>query len=186
VSDTKDDIRVLDATCGGRTMWTEDNKDRGDVLYTDCRQEEPGFHGQEGRTYSVDPDVVTDVRRLPFSPGTFDLAVYDPPHMVREDGMKQLSGNVIKKYGALRAETWQSDIHDAVTELFRVLSDAGTLVFKFADVDTSWDDVLSALPVDPLFGTTSKKKTTHQTRWFTLHAAQYNGEDKGGGVSRGA
>jgi hypothetical protein len=170
-----DNISILDATCGGRSIWTEENKHRDDVLYTDRRQEESGFHGQEGRTYGVDPDILADVRRLPFSAGVFDLAVYDPPYVTRDDGMNQLSGVLIKKYGALRAETWQRDIHDSVVELFRVLSDSGTLMFKFADVETKWTDVLAALPIEPLFGTTTKKMKKHETRWFTLHASQYNG-----------
>ena len=128
---------------------------------------------RSGRTYAVQPDMIADNRRLPFAADTFELAVYDPPHVLRADGMQQLSGHILKKYGALHAETWQQDLHDAVTELSRVLTDQGTLVFKFADVYQDWTDVLAQLPVDPLFGTTTKKTGTQETRWFTLHASQW-------------
>jgi hypothetical protein len=165
--------RILDCTCGGRSIWTDGNKHRDDTVYTDMRQEPPGFYGHEGRTYAVQPDVLADYRRLPFAADTFELAVYDPPHITRADGMQQLSGHILKKYGALHAETWQQDLHDAVTELFRVLTDQGTLVFKFADATQDWTDVIAQLPVDPLFGTTTKKIANQETRWFTLHASQW-------------
>ena len=169
-----DTPRILDATCGGRSIWLDEHKANDNTIYVDRRQEDSGFHGQEGRTYGVNPNLLADNRRLPFQSDTFDLAVFDPPYVLRDDGMKQLSGFVIKKYGALKAETWQDDLHKSVCELFRVLTDAGTLMFKFADVETDWKDVLDVLPVDPLFGTTTKKTSNQETRWFTLHASQYN------------
>jgi len=172
-----DTPRILDATCGGREVWIDEHKANDNTIYVDRRQEESGFHGRgRGSTYGVNPDILADNRRLPFQSDTFDLAVFDPPHVLREDGMKQLSGVVIKKYGALRAETWQDDLSRAVCELFRVLTDAGTLIFKFADVETDWEDILDVLPVKPLLGTTIRAKTDHKTRWFTLHASQYNPE----------
>jgi hypothetical protein len=168
-----DSETILDATCGGRSIWLDEHKQNIDTVYVDRRQEEPGFHGQLDRTYGVSPDMLADNRCLPFRDDTFNLAVFDPPYVLRDDGMKQLSGQIIKKYGALRAETWQRDLHDAVCELFRVLTGHGTLVFKFADVETDWTDVLEELPVDPLLGTTTKKTTNQETRWFVLHASQY-------------
>jgi len=163
---------ILDATCGGRSIWLDEHKANDDTLYLDRRKEKPGFHGQEGRTYQVNPNVLADNRRLPFQTDTFNLAIYDPPYVTRDNGMKQLSGHVVKKYGALKAETWQNDLNKSLRELFRVLTDAGTLVFKFADVETEWNDVLNVLPVKPLFGTTTKKTSNQETRWFTFHASQ--------------
>jgi len=173
-----DTPKILDATCGGRSIWMDEHKENDNTIYVDRRQEEPGFHGQEGRTYGVNPNLLADNRRLPFKSDTFDLAVFDPPYVLREDGMKQLLGVVTKKYGALKAETWQKDLERAVCEFFRVLTNSGTLVFKFADVQTDWKDVLDVLPVEPLFGTTTKKTSNQETRWFTLHATQYNERDE--------
>jgi len=171
-----DTPRILDATCGGRSIWLDEHKANDNTIYVDRRQEEPGFHGHEGRTDGVNPDLLADNRRLPFESDTFDLAVFDPPHVLREDGMKQLSGIVIKRYGALKAETWQDDLNRAVCELFRVLTETGTLIFKFADVEIDWGNVIDTLPVDPLFGTKTKRSSNHETRWFTLHASQYNSD----------
>lgn len=159
---------ILDATCGGRTMWTDGNKDRDDTLYIDRREEEPGFHGQEGRTYAVEPDERQDFRDLPYPDGSFELVVFDPPHVTRQDGMEHLSGQVLKKYGALHAETWQSDLKQGFRELFRVLEDGGTLVFKFHDQSVNFQKVLQLAPKEPLFGTTTKKNNT-ETRFFVFH-----------------
>jgi hypothetical protein len=171
---------ILDATCGGRSIWLEEHKDNDDALYVDRRQEDSEFikdgevYDKYSLTYGVNPDLLVDNRKMPFQDNTFSLAIFDPPYILRENGMKQLHGIMTKKYGALRAETWQSDLNDCVHELFRVLTDTGTLVFKFADVHTDWSDVLDTLPVEPLFGTTTKKTESQETRWFTLHATQYN------------
>ena len=159
---------ILDATCGGRCIWLPDQKDHDNTLYIDRRELEPGFHGQEGRTYAVEPDEVQDFRDLPYADESFNLAVFDPPHAKRADGMDQLKGIMTKKYGALHAETWQADLEAGFEELWRVLRPGGTLVFKFADNAVDFENVLELAPVDPLFGTTSKK-TNVETRWFVFY-----------------
>lgn len=150
------DKKILDATCGGRSIWHPDNKDRDDTLYIDSRKREPGFI--EGREdYAVEPDEVQDFRDLPYPDESFNLVVFDPPHEVRKDGMKHLSGWMTKKYGALHAETWQSDIKKGFEELFRVLKPNGVLVFKFSDRHVDFKEVLDLSPRPPLFGTMSNR-----------------------------
>ena len=165
------DKQVLDATCGGRSIWSEANKDRDDTLYVDCRDEKPdlGEHGEHNRRdYDISPDEVQDFRNLPYGDGEFNLIVFDPPHIMRDGGMEQLSGIMTKKYGSLEAETWQSDLSQGFEELWRVLSGGGTLVFKFADNAVDFESVLSLAPVEPMFGTTTKKGT-NETRWFVFY-----------------
>jgi SAM-dependent methyltransferase len=168
------DKDILDATCGGRSIWHPENKDRDDTLYIDRRQEDAGFQHADyddlnmNPGYEVAPDEQQDFRDLPYADAEFNLIVFDPPHAVRSDGMETLRGVVTKKYGALHAETWQADLEAGFNELFRVLKPGGTLVFKFADESADFDEVLSLAPTDPLFGT-SVNDGTVETRWFVFH-----------------
>lgn len=173
--------QILDATSGGRSIWLPEHKDNENTLFIDCREREPGFTGQEGRTFSVEPDEVQDFRDLPHEDESFNLVVFDPPHVIREDGMEQLSGYVLKSYGALHAETWQSDLSQGFDELWRVLKPGGTMVFKFADNDVDFSDVLDLAPRDPLFGTTTKKTSKCENRWFVFYKPTDNANQSGGG-----
>ena len=159
---------ILDATCGGRTIWDPSNKDREDTLYIDKRKEEPGFHGQEGRSYKVQPDEIQDFRDLPYEDNQFNLVIFDPPHEVTKDGMEKLTGFIHKKYGALNAETWQSDLKKGFKELFRVLKPGGTLVFKFSNRHVDFQQVLDLAPYRPLVGTMTKKNQSCENRWFVF------------------
>lgn len=163
------DKNILDATCGGRSIWHPSNKEREDTLYIDKREEESGFTGQEGRTYGVQPDEIQDFRDLPYEDNSFNLIVFDPPHIVKNNGMEKLTGYVTKSYGALHAETWQNDLRKGFEELWRVLKPGGTLVFKFANNDIDFKEVLDLAPVNPLFGTTTKKNSKVENRWFVFY-----------------
>jgi len=169
---------ILDATCGGRSIWLPGNEARDDTLYIDRREEPPGFHvdGMDyTESYSIEPDEVQDFRDLPYADESFHLIVFDPPHVVKDGGMDALAGAVQKKYGALEAETWQADLQAGFEELWRVLKGGGVLVFKFADNAADWHEVLELAPRDPLFGTTNNKRTGVETRWFVFYKPEHDG-----------
>jgi 23S rRNA G2069 N7-methylase RlmK/C1962 C5-methylase RlmI len=115
---------ILDACCGGRTIWF--NKQHPAVLYIDIRKEEKGF-SPERPNFCVQPDRVMDFRKLEFGDRTFKLIVWDPPHM--KEG-KAGRGIMRRKYGALNRETWQEDLRQGFKECWRVLEDNGVLIFK--------------------------------------------------------
>jgi len=164
---------ILDATCGGRSIWYGDNKHRDDTLYVDKRNDSNPLKreefGYEPRNYSIDPDERQDFRDLPYTDESFNLIVFDPPHAVRSDGMETLRGVTTRKWGALHAETWQEDLRNGFQELWRVLQSGGTLVFKFADESADFDEVLSLAPAEPLFGTSVNDGGTVETRWFVFY-----------------
>ena len=63
----KPGARILDATANARRMWSG--------VETDPR---PVFLDLDP---SVQPDVVGDFRAMPFEPESFDVIVFDPPHL---------------------------------------------------------------------------------------------------------
>lgn len=158
---------VLDATAGGRHIWHPENKDNDKVVYCDMRYEAKGtIREQPG--WSCEPDIQADVRALPFEDSVFDLVCFDPPHKITDSGMSQLSGVIETKYGALQAETWQSDLEGAFRELWRVLREGGTLTIKWADVNKSNEYVLQQLPRTPLYGV-SRAKGKGEVSWWVFH-----------------
>jgi len=172
-------MRILEATAGGRSYWHD--KEHPETVFMDMRverdgdfvvrgydQDNPNIKKEKQSDYTVFPDLQADYRNLPFADRTFDLVVFDPPHLVTSDGMEKLSGIMKRKYGCLHAETWPRDIHDAFVELFRVMADHATLTFKFCDYDIGFEEILSVLPQEPLYGTTIMSKT-HSTRWITFN-----------------
>jgi len=164
---------ILDATCGGRSIWLPEQESRDDTLFIDKRELAAGeADSQQNVGYSIEPDEVQDFRDLPFADESFDLVVFDPPHAVRGDGMEQLKGAVTRKYGALHAETWQADLKAGFGELWRVLEPKGTLIFKFSDVSRPFSDVLELAPEPPLFGTRTRQTENHETRWFVFRKSE--------------
>jgi len=165
-------MEILEATTGNRSYWHD--KQHPEVTFMDLRVERDGNFISEGydidphHSYTVLPDVQGDYRQLPFDDSTFDLVVFDPPHLVTNNGMKKLHGILKRQYGCLHAETWQRDIRLAFRELFRVMADHATLTFKFCDYHIGFNEILDEIPHEPMYGTTVKSGT-HSTRWITFN-----------------
>ena len=147
-------IRILDACCGSRLFWFD--KAELHTTYMDRREEQFEIHGKK---INVKPDVVADFRDMPFDDETFNLVVFDPPHL------KHVGQNSIMKaqYGQLDKVTWAEDLAKGFDECMRVLKVGGTLVFKWSDCQINVKNLLKVIPFKPLFG--QQRGTTH---WLTF------------------
>jgi len=108
-----------------------------------------------GHIINVKPTTQADFRNLPFDDNSFNLVVFDPPHLVQAGKNSWLA----KKYGTLSKETWANDISKGFDEAMRVLKPFGTLVFKWNEEQITLQQILKAIKYKPLFG--NKRNKTH-------------------------
>ena len=95
------EIRILDACCGSRMFWFD--KKEPHTTYMDRREEEFEIHKKK---INVKPDIVADFRDMPFDDETFNLVVFDPPHLLWA-GQKSF---MRAQYGQLDLLTWRLDL----------------------------------------------------------------------------
>ena len=98
--------KILDPCCGSRMFYFD--KNNKDVLFCDCRTTEDVLC--DGRKLSVKPDIISDVRNLPFADNTYNLVIFDPPHLVKVGDNSWMH----KKYGRL-----PKDFKKFLTEAFK-------------------------------------------------------------------
>jgi ubiquinone/menaquinone biosynthesis C-methylase UbiE len=147
--------RVLDMACGSRMFWFDKKND--ETIFVDQRDEDHILC--DGRELHIHPDIVADFTSLPFENESFNLVVFDPPHLVNVGKNSWM----FKKYGGLQ-KSWKEDIQDGFQEAFRVLKPNGVLVFKWNEMQILLKDILKLTPVKPLFGHVSGKKSAN-THW---------------------
>ena len=131
-------MKILDACCSKRAFWV--NKHHPDATYIDIRPE-------------VNPDRIMDCRNTSFPDKTFDLIVFDPPHVALSESNK---GIFAKKYGTITAKEIRILVHDQKLKTILPL--------------------ISGFEI--LFGqlTTQRTKHSSQTFWFTLKKGEYQKE----------
>ena len=147
-------MRILDVACGGKMMYFDKNDPR--VVFGDIRRAEIKL---SDRNFVVEPDVLLDFRALPFPDCTFQIVVFDPPHLLRA-GPKSWQA---AKYGKL-SPAWAQDLKSGFNECWRVLAKNGTLIFKWNECQMSVRRILDLAPIEPLFG----HKTKATTKWFVF------------------
>lgn len=148
---------VLDPCCGSRMMYFDKQDQR--VLFGDIRSEQHTLC--DGRALNITPEVSMDFRSMPFADASYNLVVFDPPHLTRCGP----NGWMGKKYGILGPE-WRSDLARGFAECFRVLRPHGVLIFKWADVQVPLSQILALTPHKPIFGHRSGKR--EKTHWMTF------------------
>lgn len=154
--------KILDACCGGRMFWF--NKKHPNTLYVDIRKKQSfqtrGNDKKNTRNRFVLPDKVMDFRKLDLKSNSFNLVVFDPPHLML--GKKSYFAQI---YGSLD-ETWEEDLRKGFAECFRVLKNDGVLIFKWNESDIPLKKILELTPVEPLFGHRSGKAS--KTHWVAF------------------
>ena len=156
---------VLDACCGPRMMWFNPKDSR--ALFMDCRQETvkgargPNCAGNSDKI--IAPDILADFTNMPFPNDTFNMVVFDPPHLTSMAA--GATGIIAQSYGMLFAG-WEEMLHAGFAECFRVLRPGGTLIFKWSEVEIPLARVLALTPEKPLFGNRSGRKG--RTHWVAF------------------
>lgn len=139
----KTDKLILDACCGSRMFWFD--KTNPNVLFADIRTEHHILC--DGRPLDIKPDVVMDFRDMKFQDNTFQMVVFDPPHLNKLGHDTWMA----QKYGVL-LPTWELDIKAGFDECMRVLKPQGTLIFKWNEAQITLNKVLEVIKIEPLFG----------------------------------
>lgn len=149
---------ILDMCCGSRMFYFD--KENPNVLFCDIRRERHILC--DGRELDINPDVIADFRNLPFPDKSFEMVIFDPPHLVRagENGWQR------KKYGALDKESWRDDLAKGFGEAMRVLKPNGILIFKWNETQIKTSEVLALTDYKPAFGHPSGKRSN--THWVTF------------------
>ena len=118
---------ILDVTCGDRTIWFQKNEPH--TIYCDKRREEwEGDFGnairndgrKKHRHLVINPDVQCDFTQLPFADGSFNLVVFDPPHITNLGENSWMR----KSYGTLIGD-WKPMIRKGFDVCMRVLREGG-------------------------------------------------------------
>lgn len=126
-------MKILDACCGGKMFWYE--KDLDFVTFQDVRAGIKEYSG--GRKIRIEPNHIGNVTDMDFGDETFDLVIFDPPHMIRAGKTSWL--NI--KYGKLPEEN-------------------GVLIFKWNETQLKFGEVIKHSPYRPMLG-----DQRGQTRW---------------------
>lgn len=163
-------MRILDATASVRTIWYQKNNPFTTFMDMRCGvfscTTENMKHSviKKIGDYKIYPDIIAVWQHVPFKDESFDMVMFDPPHIFKNNGQK-LPG-IANKYGVFYNQSWRQEISAGVIELFRVLKSEGVFVLKWNESQVKVDEVLRLMPYPPLFGTrTGQHNNTH---WITF------------------
>ena len=156
-------MKILDVCCGSKMFWY--NKEEPHTTFMDIRDEVLTYTDRNAvRKVEVNPDLVADFRDIPFADDSFDLVVFDPPHLIHVGDNSWLA----KKYGKLDENTWPQDLKLGFDECMRVLKPNGTILFKWNEEQIKTKDVFEAFGQQPILGDKRSK-----TKWSVFIKKAY-------------
>ena len=89
-------MKILDVCCGSRMFWYD--KQEPHTTYMDIRKAAYTAKDRDMvRKIEIDPDLQADWKNIPFADETFELVIFDPPHLIRAGKTSRL----VKKYGTI-------------------------------------------------------------------------------------
>lgn len=162
--------KILDVACGGKMFYFDKNDPR--VLFCDIRS--GVFEFPTNRKIEIKPDIICNFANLPFKSNSFQIIVFDPPHLIRNTGnsitraqygcLKDVpTGFQHIKYGWLYKD-WPEMLKKGFKECFRVLKSGGILIFKWNETDIKVNEILNLTPYQPILGHRSGKAS--KTHWI--------------------
>lgn len=97
-------MKILDMCCGSKMFWYE--KHEPHTTYMDIRKATYTAKDRgKVRKIEVNPDIQADWKNIPFDDATFDLIIFNPPHLMHAGKRSWLA----KKYGVLDDSEWNQD-----------------------------------------------------------------------------
>lgn len=156
-------MKILDVCCGSKMFWYD--KEEPHTTFMDIRDEVLTYTDRNAvRKVEVNPDIVADFRNIPFADDSFDLVVFDPPHLIHVGDNSWLA----KKYGKLDKNTWPQDLKLGFDECMRVLKPNGTMLFKWNEEQIKTKDVFEVFGQQPILG--DKRSKTRWSVFIKKHA----------------
>ena len=146
---------ILDPASSMRSFYFDKKDSR--VLFGDIRENETHLLCN-GQTIEIKPDQVMDFRAIPYPDESYEMVVFDPPHLLKLSEKSWMR----KKYGVLDEENWRDDLTKGFAECFRVLKPQGILVFKWNETSITLKEILTLTDQKPILGHPSgKRMATH-------------------------
>lgn len=144
-------MKILDMCCWWKMFWRD--KENPLATFIDIRNINEVLC--DWRQLSINPDIVMDFKELNFKDNTFDLVVFDPPHL------KKIweKSRMLKKYWILNKDTRPEDLKKWFIEWLRVLKDTWTLIFKRSEKDIKVQEIIRLFWKQPLLGNRTSKNT---------------------------
>jgi hypothetical protein len=118
---------ILDACCGSKMMYKglHRNFSQDEIVFIDIRKGIYPLNKWHVPPVNIWPDIVADLKHLPFRDKTFSLILFDPPH--GSFGVEAYFG---AKYGGLKPNEYVTLLVWANIEFARVLTDDGYVFAK--------------------------------------------------------